>query len=341
MANIRAYGTEYTQGLRIKPEYFQRGYDFLYGNQFTESPGWQQMPGTNDWSLSGFTADFQKYFGVTFESATISGDTISSGKVSSVLIDGDADSDAEPRYYESTVNQGSMSLNTATAKASGRVTSVSNVISENGVILSAFIADEAAWSQEALAKETTAAGYHSVLLGGNDIITGTALYDYVDGGPGNDQIFGHAGNDFLEGGAGDDLLYGGDGGDGLYGGLGLNEMYGGNGADHFFVQEQGPDGYWVREKPDAWWDVRTVKIKRKGNGKRKPKRVTEFFVDNIVDIIADFSLAEDAMRFRGGDVHQVHPDGISIWSSSEKNVIAFIVGLTEAQYVDEMQWGPW
>src|SRR5258708_14310071 len=63
-------------------------------------------------------------------------------------------------------------------------------------------------------------------LGGNDVITGSALSAKVhltaNGGDGNDILLGGAGNDTLSGGAGDDTLIGGGGEDNLDRGPGDN-----------------------------------------------------------------------------------------------------------------------
>lgn len=338
MANVKAFGTEYTQGLRLRPSHFQRSLDFFYGNQFTESPGWLQTPGTSDWVLGAYTADYQKYINTTFYSPSIRGDVISSGRVSGVLIDGDPDSDAEPRYYETTVNTGSLSYNMATGKSSGTVTSVWSNTRENGIQTSSFIADGASWNQETLFDARSGAAYHSALFAGSDVITGTALYDSIDGGPGNDSIQGNAGNDYLAGGAGDDTIYGDDGDDQLFGGSGFNRLTGGDGADRYYIQEQGSAGHWTRKKPARWFDVRTVK--RKVNGKKR--RVTEFFVDDTVDVIEDFSIAEDTLYARGsGAVYDAMPQGIMLWNTAENNVIAFLTGMTESQYLNEIQLMPW
>jgi Ca2+-binding RTX toxin-like protein len=86
-----------------------------------------------------------------------------------------------------------------------------------------------------------------------DSIGGTALDDWLDGGPGYDHILAFAGNDTLVGGAGFNTLYGGvgndsivggpnaetlDGGDGndtIIAGGGIDHMWGGAGNDTFFL----------------------------------------------------------------------------------------------------------
>ncbi|MBP0444886.1 calcium-binding protein [Roseomonas sp. SSH11] len=76
---------------------------------------------------------------------------------------------------------------------------------------------------------------------GNDVITGSNLTDFIDGGSGDDTLFGLGGHvsirgpfefgDTLYGGAGNDRLFGGSGGDYLNGGAGLDLLDGGTGND--------------------------------------------------------------------------------------------------------------
>jgi Ca2+-binding RTX toxin-like protein len=77
---------------------------------------------------------------------------------------------------------------------------------------------------------------------GNDILTGTAGNDSIDGGNGNDILFGYAGNDTLIGGNGTDFLLGSAGDDLLDGGNGSDTLRGGLGEDIFvFAAGEGID----------------------------------------------------------------------------------------------------
>ena len=67
--------------------------------------------------------------------------------------------------------------------------------------------------------------------GGNDIITGNANANALNGGPGNDIINGAGGNDQLRGDEGNDVLNGGDGNDVMVGGAGADVFNGGGGID--------------------------------------------------------------------------------------------------------------
>ena len=66
---------------------------------------------------------------------------------------------------------------------------------------------------------------------GDDVITGNADENELDGGPGDDQIFGGEDEDILKGGSGDDMLDGGDDDDVLDGGPDDDWLRGGKGAD--------------------------------------------------------------------------------------------------------------
>jgi len=68
-------------------------------------------------------------------------------------------------------------------------------------------------------------------MAGNDLLTGGASRDTINGGLGDDVIFGGAGNDKLRGGAGDDVIDGGAGRDRVFGGSGNDSLNGGAGAD--------------------------------------------------------------------------------------------------------------
>lgn len=70
-----------------------------------------------------------------------------------------------------------------------------------------------------------------VSLDGDDIITGTAEIDQVNGNLGNDFITGLGGDDYLVGGKGNDALFGGDGSDFIHGGFGNDWIDGGTGND--------------------------------------------------------------------------------------------------------------
>ncbi|HEX8573846.1 MAG TPA: cadherin domain-containing protein [Allosphingosinicella sp.] len=71
------------------------------------------------------------------------------------------------------------------------------------------------------------------ILGGyaNDILSGSAAANRIDGDRGDDLIAGRGGNDSLFGGSGNDGLQGNDGDDTLDGGIGDDVLEGGNGVD--------------------------------------------------------------------------------------------------------------
>ena len=74
----------------------------------------------------------------------------------------------------------------------------------------------------------------------NDVLTGNAVSNSLNGDDGNDvlagggdydSLYGNNGNDTLSGDAGNDYLSGDDGDDVLRGGAGADSLYGGNGSD--------------------------------------------------------------------------------------------------------------
>ncbi len=82
--------------------------------------------------------------------------------------------------------------------------------------------------------------FENVLGGaGNDIITGNAAANQLDGFGGDDTLIGGALNDVLNGGDGNDTLDGGTQNDILNGGLGADDMTGGSGNDTYFVDDAG------------------------------------------------------------------------------------------------------
>jgi Ca2+-binding RTX toxin-like protein len=72
----------------------------------------------------------------------------------------------------------------------------------------------------------------------DDVLTGTAAANTIDGGEGNDIIRALGGNDTARGGDGNDVIDGGNGADRLFGGAGDDRMLGGAGADRL----EGGDG---------------------------------------------------------------------------------------------------
>ena len=115
--------------------------------------------------------------------------------------------------------------------------------------------------------------FFSLVLGGNDFITGTSKDDAINGnagndrilgGSGNDTLIGHTGNDTLEGGLGNDFLLSGSGNDTLkgssgndyfLGGVGADKLYGGSGAD-MFVFESIKDSPMSAKDRDTIFDFR-------------------------------------------------------------------------------------
>jgi Ca2+-binding RTX toxin-like protein len=75
---------------------------------------------------------------------------------------------------------------------------------------------------------------------GNDLIAGWAGDDTLDGGQGSDRIYGNEGDDVIYGRQSYDRLHGGDGNDELYGGWGNDRVFGNDGEDRL-NGDQGDD----------------------------------------------------------------------------------------------------
>ncbi len=96
----------------------------------------------------------------------------------------------------------------------------------------------------------------NALLGGDDLMLGSAKADRMNGGNGHDLLHGGAGNDAMNGGngndrlygeAGNDVLVGSNGDDLLDGGAGANRLTGGAGADSFVFGLDAGAGYVVAD----------------------------------------------------------------------------------------------
>jgi hypothetical protein len=73
---------------------------------------------------------------------------------------------------------------------------------------------------------------------GNDTISGEQGHDTVKGGWGDDRVAGGSGNDRVTGDWGDDRLFGGSGDDTIFGGDGSDALFGGDGNDRLVAQGQ-------------------------------------------------------------------------------------------------------
>lgn len=78
------------------------------------------------------------------------------------------------------------------------------------------------------------------IMTGNDVVTGGALADILQGFAGNDSMDAGLGIDFVQGNAGNDTLNGGDGNDVVRGGRDDDVLFGGAGAD-FLSGDRGND----------------------------------------------------------------------------------------------------
>jgi Ca2+-binding RTX toxin-like protein len=76
----------------------------------------------------------------------------------------------------------------------------------------------------------------------DDILTGDANANSLNGQDGNDTLTGGAGNDHIQGYTGNDILDGGADSDSLFGGLGVDRFTGGTGADKFYFEAANDSG---------------------------------------------------------------------------------------------------
>jgi Ca2+-binding RTX toxin-like protein len=246
--------------------------------------------------------------------------------------------EASELLFAYTDGLGSGTLSQKSARYSGNLTIKSDLSSVTGTVTGIeenennqeYSYLSGSWEMSKLSNPNVSQAF-DYIVSGSDVFTGSAYDDRIEGRAGNDNIIGGAGNDFLAGGIGDDIITGSDGNDQISDASGLNYLNGGAGSDRFYIQITGSSGRWQRTHSGTYWDIRSVKRRVGG----KLKRVNEFFVDNNVDIIEDFSLSEDSLYVRGsGAVYDPRPEGIQIWDQSETNVISFIAGMTESQYLN-------
>ncbi|MDU8912150.1 choice-of-anchor L domain-containing protein [Aestuariicoccus sp. MJ-SS9] len=152
----------------------------------------------------------------------------------------------------------------------------------------------------------------SVLGGtGNDIVNGGAGDDLLDGQAGNDTAGGSFGNDSVYGGTGNDSLGGGTGQDYLFGGLGDDIIGGGEGNDVIegfdganFLAGGGRDDLVIGGLGSDTINGGS------GNDTLMGGAGADMFVfndprDGEFDMIVDFEVGVDTIRFTGGNVAAV------------------------------------
>jgi Ca2+-binding RTX toxin-like protein len=144
----------------------------------------------------------------------------------------------------------------------------------------------------------------------NDLLTGNGGNDTIEGRDGDDRLFGNQGSDRIVGANGNDLLLGGRDGDTITGGSGNDTLSGnlgndglnGDDGDDLLLGGQDEDiltggGGNDRLSGDFGRDVLIGGVGRDRFVLRKATSVTDI---NQVDIIADFSLADDAIELTEG-----------------------------------------
>jgi Ca2+-binding RTX toxin-like protein len=125
-----------------------------------------------------------------------------------------------------------------------------------------------------------------------DSIVGGMEADIIKSGGGNDSIVGGDGDDSLFGEAGNDIIKGGAGDDSIMGGAGADIMTGGTGSDQFVFSSSDLDG--------------------------------------SLDIIQDFTLEEDVIRFEGigSGASVVYDPNSGVISIDGKDVLKLDEGLS-------------
>jgi Ca2+-binding RTX toxin-like protein len=164
----------------------------------------------------------------------------------------------------------------------------------------------------------TLPGEHDTLVGepgligtnADDIVTGGAGSDGIDGGPGDDRLTGLDGNDHLAGGSGDDVLEGGTGDDDIQGRSGSDRIDGGYSADVILAGpgQDSIDGGRGRDRVDARDGAPDeVDCARFGDG-RLLGRATVDAGDVVLHCLAVDRIGAPAARLLdGGDNPLTHP----------------------------------
>jgi hypothetical protein len=332
MAKFGQWGTLGLKGLDLSTSGFEKQYSHLAETQWDESTRVNQESPYNslNYGTSVFSLDGSRYHSIEIENYQVGSGIVSGPSTSEVYIIGDPDpnSVAEPTWYLAYNFSGRVGIS-ASGEISGSFSSFTRSDKSNGEYDSAWKAEGGTWNYNDYWGREKSSGpeLHSFFFAGNDQLTGTSLSDRLDGGPG------------------DDLIIGGSGNDQIIDSSGRNYIQGEGGADIFFLPVFGSAGYWSRSVSDSdlWWDTRQVKrkyrVRRNGRKTTKTRLVTEYYIDNELNIISDFNPAEDELYEQNGDgVYGVENFGdggygISLWDGSELNCYAYLNGVTEAQYL--------
>ncbi len=156
---------------------------------------------------------------------------------------------------------------------------------------------------------------------GSDVLRGGAGKDTLDGGSGVNTIYGDAGDDQLIGGASVDFLYGGAGDDLLQGGAGNDLLRGGSGNDRLYGQS-GDDQLAGGDDNDSLWGGDGIDYLA-GNGGCDRflilKDKAGLFGPESRDIVADKSSTDIYVNFENSGAGSI--DGFDynagVWSQQE------------------------
>lgn len=287
-------------------------------------------------SRSRYSSDRSNASAKNFYATNQKQNKISFNTLESILIEGDSPSKQAPSWIAVETYTGNFSTTKKLDEYNGAVQTISREERSEGVINNSWSA-KGSWDLKELQQsQGTSLAYHRVLTAGRDIITGGEFGDTMHAGLSNDQLFGNEGSDYLIGGAGNDRVYGGPGDDQIFDSEGINYLEGGPGADRFYAWTTGSNGYWVDKKPKTFWKTRTIKTNEPGNKPRK-----QYFVDDNVDIITDFNVDEDLLYISQSSAFRVTPAGVQIWNSNERNLVAFLAGMDDYQFLHQVRALPW
>ncbi|MGY6278388.1 calcium-binding protein, partial [Methylomonas sp. MgM2] len=134
----------------------------------------------------------------------------------------------------------------------------------------------------------------------NDVITGSAQADKIDGLGGNDALDGGVGDDQIDGGTGDDLIGGGAGSDVIHGGDGRDEILSATGL--IAPQRTGPNDIW---QPPAgktvWIQGNTWGVYDNGNNTQTINGGGSLALDNAPDVVFGDGGDDDIIGGHGDD----------------------------------------
>ena len=138
----------------------------------------------------------------------------------------------------------------------------------------------------------------------NDVITGSADADKIDGLGGNDAMDGGAGDDQIDGGTGNDLIAGGAGSDIIHGGAGNDQILGATGLNtpqRGKVDDNWQDSYSLAAGTPAWIHGSTWGVAANQNGALTIYGGGSLIQDNAADVVYGDAGDDSIIGGRGDD----------------------------------------